>query len=117
MTAKSVPDWVNDLLQVWAGGDWGQARRDLGYPSVSPMFRGVADSAEELEVTGYSPLEVRAVQAAVDWLHLVHEPHWRALTRRWRPWLRDSLAASPDDDRLVREAAQMIADYVDKTLG
>lgn len=117
MSNKGVPAWVDELLRVWAGGDWGQAKRDLGYPSVSPMFRGVADAAEEVEVTGYSPLEVRAVQAAVDWLHLVHEAHWRALTRHWRPWLRDSLAESPDDERLVVEAGQMIASYVDRVLG
>lgn len=112
-----MPTWVDDLLLVWAAGDASEIRRNSGYPSVSPAFRDVVSSDEDGESGGYSTQEVRAVFAAVDWLHLAHPLHWRALTRRWRPWLRESLPAHPDEARLAAEAGKLIADYVDQVLG
>jgi hypothetical protein len=111
-----VPAWVDDLLGIWSGTDRAEISRASGYPSASPAF-STDSGSDEIDATGYSAAELRAVAAAVDWLHLAHPKHYRALARRWRPWLRAGLNAHRDEARLADEASQMIADYIDQVLG
>ena len=111
------PDWASELLSSWARSDWREAQMDLGLPSVCPSFRGLVETNDELDVTGYSPAEVRAIAAAVEYLHLRHEDHYRALCRHFRPWLRSKMPPKDGDDVRLREAVQMIAKYVDEVLG
>ena len=60
------PDWIGELLGHWAKSDWDQARDDLGFPQVSPMFaKAVGTILEAEDVTGYSSAETRAMAAAV----------------------------------------------------
>jgi hypothetical protein len=111
------PPWVLDLLGLWAHKDWHEAKSELDYPSVSPMFaRALGTSFEAEEVTGYSSAEVRAMTAAIDWLQNEHADHWRALSRQVRPWTRAELEAKPNDRQLASDAAQMVADFIDKLL-
>lgn len=112
------PEWIGELLGHWAKSDWAEARDDLGYPRVSPMFaKAVGTSFESEDVTGYSSAEMRAMAAAVDWLHLTHYEHWRALSREFRGWTRKTLDAKEGDRERVLEAARMLADYIDNVLG
>ena len=111
------PDWASELLSNWARSDWQETRQELGMPSVCPSFKGLVETSFEVETTGYSPAEVQAIAAAVEYLHLRHEDHYRALCRHFRPWMRQQMAAKDGDDQRVVEAAKMIADYVDKVLG
>jgi len=112
------PDWCGELLGQWAAKDWSDARDDLGFPTVSPMFaKAVGTSFEFEDVTGYSHAELRAMVAAVEWLHLTHPDHWRALSREFRIWTRRTLDEKPGDHDLVLEAGRMLADYIDNILG
>lgn len=112
------PDWCGELLSQWARSDAVDARDDLGFPTVSPMFAKAIGTATEFEdVTGYSSAELRAVAAAIDWLQLRHPEHWRALSREFRTWTRRTLEAKDGDRELVLEAGKMIAKYIDETLG
>lgn len=112
------PDWVGELLGQWASKDWSDARDDLGFPAVSPMFSKAVGTSFELEdVTGYSSAELRAVAAAVDWLQLRHPDHWRALSREFRTWSRRTLEAKEGDRERVLEAGRMLEKYIDDVLG
>lgn len=112
------PEWVGELLGQWAASDWRDAQQDLGYPSVSPMFaKTVGATFQAEEVTGYSHAELQAMIAAVEWLHLTHQDHWRALSREFRGWTRSTLEERPNDRELVLEAGRMIEKYIDDVLG
>lgn len=115
--SRIEPDWVGELLGQWAVSDWRNAQQDLGFPSVSPMFARVVGSSFDLEdVTGFSRAEVRAMIAAVDWLHLHHTDHWRALSREFRGWTRSTLEAKDNDRELVLEAGRLLEKYIDNAL-
>ena len=112
------PDWVGELVSMWAARDWADAHGDLGYPTVSPMFaRAVGNVTEWEDPTGYSSAELRAVVAAVDWLQTNHPEHWRALSREFRTWTRRTLEAKEGDRELVLEAGLLLANYIDEILG
>lgn len=111
------PEWVGELLSMWAAKDWADAQHDLGFPDVSPMFAKAVGMATEFEdPAGYSSAELRAVAAAVDWLQGAHPEHWRALSREFRTWTRRTLPRREGDDALVLEAGKFLADYIDKVL-
>lgn len=114
---KLDPPWAAELLADWARAEWRDSQFELGLPSVSPTFRGLLEVSSEVEVTGYSSAEVQAIAAAVEHLHQQHAEHYRALSRHFRPWSKSKLAAGEHDDRLVREAVLMVAEFVDKLLG
>jgi hypothetical protein len=114
---KLNPPWAAELLHGWARSDWHDAEQRLGLPSVSPTFRGLLEISTEVDVFGYSNAEIQAVAAAVEHLHTKHAEHYRVLSRHFRPWSRKTLPAGEDDERLLVEAVQMVADFVDKTLG
>lgn len=111
------PPWAVELLTNWSRAEWRDAQFELGLPSVSPTFRGLLEVSSEVDVSGYSAAEVQAVAAAVEHLHAKHAEHYRALSRFFRPWSKSKIAAIDDEERLLREAIQMVADFVDKTLG
>ena len=111
------PPWAIELLANWSRAEWRDAEHELGLPSVSPTFRGLLEISVDIDVSGYSAAEVQAVAAAVEQLHKTKPNHYRALSRFFRPWVRGVGEASDDDERLVRESIQMVADFVDKTLG
>jgi|GEM_PF-3339746 len=117
MMIRIEPDWCSELLSHWARSDWHETLQDLGMPSVCPSFKGLVETSSEIDATGYSPAEVQAIAAAVEWMHLRHEDHYRALCRHFRPWLRSQMPSKDGDEQRVIEAAKMIADYVDKILG
>lgn len=111
------PDWVGELLGQWAARDWLETQQELGFPSVSPMFaKAVGSSFEVEDVTGYSHAELRAMVAAVDWLHLHHPDHWRALSREFRGWTRRTLDPRPGDTDRVLEAGRLLEKYIDDFL-
>lgn len=112
------PDWIGELVSMWAAKDWSDAQGDLGFPTVSPMFaKAVGIVTEAEDVTGYSSAELRAVVAAVDWLQVRHPEHWRALSREFRTWTRRTLERKDGDDQLVLEAGALLAKYIDDVLG
>jgi hypothetical protein len=112
------PEWVGELVSMWAAKDWADAQSDLGFPTVSPMFAKAMGTVTEFEdVEGYSSAEVRAMAAAVEWLKLTHEDHYRALSREFRTWTRRTMAAKDNDNQLVLEAGRMLAEYIDNVLG
>lgn len=111
------PPWIGELLGQYVRSDWDDARGELGYPQVSPMFRKAVGSSFELEdVTGYSSAEMRAMAHAIDWLQTHHAEHWRALSREFRHWTRSTLAAKPGDEQLVLEAGILLAKKIDDML-
>ena len=111
---KLEPPWAAELLAGWARADWRDAEQNLGLPSVSPTFRGLLEISTEIDVTGYSAAEVQAVAAAVEHLHAHHAEHYRVLCAHFKPWSKQQRQV---DDRLLAEAVQMVADFVDKKLG
>lgn len=111
---KLEPAWAAELLSSWSRSDWRDAEQSLGLPSVSPTFRGLLEISSEVDVTGYSAAEVQAVAAAVEHLHVKHAEHYAALCAHFKPW---SKQQQQPDARLLAEAVQMVADFVDKTLG
>jgi len=112
------PEWIGELVSMWAAKDWAEAQMELGFPAVSPMFsKAVGNVAESEDVEGYSSAELRAVVAAVDWLQLVHAEHYRALSREFRQWTRRQTPGKEGDEQLVLEAGKMLADYIDNILG
>jgi len=114
---KLNPPWAEELLRNWAEDGWREAQIDLGLPKVCPSFRGLTEISDEVDVGGYSPAEVKAIAAAVDHIKLTSPDHYRALSRHFRPWTRGQMQHETGDDLRLQEAVQMIADYVDKTLG
>ena len=111
------PAWLGELLAHYVRSDWDDARGELGYPQVSPMFRKAVGSSFELEdVTGYSSAEMRAMAHAIDWLQAQHAEHWRALSREFRTWTRSTLPAKPGDEQLVLEAGILLAKKIDDLL-
>lgn len=111
------PAWAAELLRDWAASDWRETNQTLGLPSVCPSFKGLVEINSEVEVTGYSPAEIQAIAAAVEHMHLTQFEHYRALCRAFRPWMRTKFEAKDGDDKLVIEAVQIIAKYVDEVLG
>lgn len=111
------PPWAAELLGNWARSDWHDAELQLGLPSVSITFRGMLEISTEVDVTGYSSAEVLAVAAAVEHMHTHHPEHYRVVSLHFRPWSKNKLAASADDERLLAEAVVMVAEFVDKSLG
>ncbi len=111
------PDWVADLAAAWAREDWTDVAQSIGYPSVSPMFKRVAGADATDDATGYSHAETRAMSAAMEWLHLRHYEHWRALARALRPHLRAQLPERAGDRELIEQAGPMLAEYIDQVLG
>lgn len=114
---RLYPDWAAELLSDWARSDWRDAQLDLGLPNVCPSFKGLVETTTDVDVTGYSPAEVQAIAAAVEYLHLRHTEHYRVVCRHFRPWMRAKMPAKDGDDTLLAEAVRMIANYVDETLG
>jgi hypothetical protein len=111
------PDWVRDLLGLWAHRDWSDAQQDLGYPTVSPMFaKAIGSGVSAEDVTGFSSAEMRAMGTAIEWLQAEHHDHWRALSRQIRPWTRKTLQQKDNDNALAIEAANMIAQKIDDML-
>ena len=112
------PEWIGELVSMWAAKDWLDSQDELGYPQVSPMFaKAVGTVTESEDVTGYSSAEMRAMAAAIEWLHLRHPEHWRALSREFRQWTRATLERREGDDVLVIQAGEMLAKYIDEVLG
>lgn len=108
-------DWVSELLRDWAQSDWRQTRAELGLPTVSPSFsKAVFHSPDDS--TSYSPAEIRAMAAAVEWLHLVHVEHYRVIACHFRPWVHKE-PSQEGDDKLLLEAVEMLAKYIDEVLG
>ena len=116
MTAR-YPDWAAELLNDWARADWRDAQITLGMPTVCPSFKGLVEINDEVDVTGYSPAEVRAIAAAVEYLHLTQPEMYRVLCRHFRPWLRSKMPAKDGDAELLPMAINAVAEYVDKVLG
>lgn len=115
---RQPPDWVRDLLGLWAAQDWAGSQGELGFPPVSPMFaKAVGNSIEAEDVTGYSSEELRVMGQAIDFLQAHHPEHWRALSRSFRPWTRRTLVAKQGDEALAIEAAIMIGNFIDHRLG
>jgi hypothetical protein len=111
------PDWVRDLLGLWAERDWHDAQIPLGLPTVSPMFaKGMGLVVEVEDTTGYSSVEVQAMAAGIEWLQQTHADHWRALSREIRPWTRRDLQRTDNDQQLVVEALRMLERFVDDAL-
>lgn len=113
---RLTPDWIDDLAQQWAREDWRDLDYELGYPSVSPMWRRIADVSSVDDMEGYSSAEIRAMAIAMDWLHMEHPDHWRALARQLRPHLRRALPATERDAELADAAGAMLAKKVDQLL-
>jgi len=112
------PEWVGELVSMWAANDWSEAQLKLGFPTVSPMFSmSTAHGIDAGDVTGYSNAELRAMAAGIDWLQKNHPEHYRALSREFRTWTRRTLERRDDDDQLVLEAGHLLAEYVDRLLG
>lgn len=111
------PDWAAELLNDWAATEWREAQHELGLPSVCPSFKGLVEVNDEVDVTGYSPAEVRAIAAAVEHLHLTQPEQYRVVCRHFRPWMRRKLPPKEGDEALLVEAVQAIAKYVDEVLG
>lgn len=112
------PEWVGELVSMWAARDWADTHGDLGYPTVSPMFaKALGHTTEWEDPTGYSSSELRAMAAAVDWLKANHPEHWRALSREFRQWTRRTLEGKEGDNQLVLDAGALLAGYIDKMLG
>lgn len=112
------PEWCGELLSMWAAKDWSDAQGELGFANVSPMFsKTMAFSSETEDVEGYSSAELRTMSAAVEWLHVNHPDHYRALSREFRQWTRAKTQAKEGDEQRVLEAGKMIAEYIDKVLG
>lgn len=116
MTGQA-PDWAAELLTDWSRSDWREASDTLGLPTVCPSFKGLIQTSEEVDVTGYSAAEVRAIAAAVDYLHLTHPDHYRVICRHFRPHMRSKLEEKHGDAELLQSAVAMVAEYVDKVLG
>ena len=111
------PPWIGELLGQYVRSDWDDARDEMGYPQVSPMFRKAVGTSWECEdVTGYSSAEMRAMAHAIEWLQAEHAEHWRALSREFRHWTRSTLPAKPGDDDLVMQAGRMLAEKIDQLI-
>lgn len=114
---KLHPEWAAELLTDWSRADWRDAQLTLGMPTVCPSFKGLVEVNDEVDVTGYSPGEVRAIAAAVEHLHVTQPEMYRVLCRHFRPWMRAKMPPKDGDSELLPLAVQAIAKYVDEVLG
>jgi hypothetical protein len=110
------PEWVGELLGQWALRDWADARQELGYPRVSPMFSRAVHGRDADDAMGYSAAEIQAVVVAVEWLQAEHPDHWRAVSREFKAWTRATLEQRDNDHELVAHAAKLIAKKIDQLL-
>lgn len=107
--------WIRDLLGLWASRDDAVATQGMGYPTASPY--AIADEDENTDdLTGYSTMELEAMNAAVMWLGKAHPDHWRALSREYRPWTRRTLAAKVGDTHLVKIALELLGKHINEAL-
>lgn len=107
------PEWVGLLLAEWSRGDWAPA--SMGYPQTASFAQHTAD--DEPSSSGFTPHELQAMRAAVDWLALRHPEHWRALNRALRPHAASELPARAGDAQRLLEVGPMLAAYIDEVLG
>lgn len=109
------PEWVAELVRICAADDWAGLERPLHFPSVSPMFRKLMpELAESDDATGYSPIEVRACKAGLEWLSREHRDLYEALTEE----LNVSKHSRPNRDenhhKRVEKAAVLLGEFIDK---
>ena len=110
------PEWVEDLLGLWAATDATSMADKLGHGRASPMFVmwGVVDDGVDSDGS-YSSMEVAAMRHAVDCLRDSHPEMYRAILATFKPWT--GIAADAETLRLARCAATVLAAYVDRMVG
>lgn len=107
------PDWIEDLLGLWAASDAGAVTRKLAWSTASPMFAmwGVVDN--EVEQDGsYSAVEVNAVRSAIERLRNERPDMWEAVLATFKPWA--GIEANAGTLALAKEAGPMLAAWVDE---
>jgi len=110
------PPWIGDLLGLWVSRERHSPAAELGWPTVSPSFAGMAEATEAEEVTGYSLAELAALSDALEWLAAKHPVEYAALNVFFRPSLiqRSRLGVRSARDALA--GGRLLADYIDRKL-
>lgn len=112
---KLEPPWIGELIGICAANDWAGVEQQLGHASVSPMFRRLMpELAEADDATGYSSAEVRACARGLEWLERAHPLEFQALVWEFHRWRRQHLTRHDRHVELVRTAAKLLADFVDR---
>lgn len=110
------PDWVEDLLGIWAAAD-ATGASGRGHDGACPMFRlwGVVDDSRDDAEDSYSSAEVVAMRAAIERLQVERVDHYMAVLAAFKPWT--GLEADSRTAELARQAGAMLAEWVDQALG
>lgn len=110
-----VPEWVEDLLGVWAAADVGAIRHSLSHPTASPMFRLWGAVDEDTDTDGsYSGAEVLAMRAAVERLQREMPAHYDAVVATFKPWRGQEATAATR--AMAVAAGSILAVWVDEAV-
>jgi hypothetical protein len=108
------PEWVRDLVSIWASDGARSWSAGLGYPSTCPSFeRGaLRESADDLS---YSDLEVAAMRSSITRLRDCYPRHYEAVLREFVPHTRHTIDTSVD--ALLRGALVLLEEIFDQEIG
>lgn len=113
--ARIEPEWVAELVRICASDDWAGAERPLSFSSVSPMFRKLLpELAESDDATGYSPIEVRACKAGLEWLAREQRDLYEALTAELNVSRHSRRNEDGNHHERVQKAAFLLGEFIDK---
>jgi hypothetical protein len=89
------PEWVRDLVSIWASDGRRSWSEGLGFPSVCPSFERGALHDQDLDLS-YSDLEVAVMRSSITRLRDGYPRHYEALLRGFVPHTRHTIDAGVD---------------------
>lgn len=110
------PDWVEDLLVIWAVND-AVGAAPKGLTGACPMFKlwGVVDDDRAGADDSYTELEVEALRSGLEQLKLNQPDAYDAILAAFKPW--SGLVANDSTHALAISAGEFLAEWVDAKCG
>ena len=109
------PDWVEDLLGIWAAAD-ATGASGRGHDRACPMFKmwGVVDDQRDDADDSYSSVEVMAMRQALEALRGSRPELYQAVLATFKPWT--GIEANSVTVTQAKEAGMWLAQMVDSIM-
>lgn len=108
-----TPEWIEDLLGLWAAADTHSETRKLAWEGATTMWQlwGVVDDQQYSEGS-YSSAEALAVRQAVERLRSERPELYEAVLASFKPWA--GIEANEVTHARAIEAGEILAAWVDE---